>query len=116
KALGRSAPASDYYTSLTALQAEYPMATALTNEMDWLAFQKANAMVRNGGGIIFCPAGSYVFCNIHSPSDRSGQLGPLEPVGYPGIGGVSVLGEFGATIFQWPVDLGKSQPATTGNP
>jgi len=35
KALGRSAPASNYYTSLEALQADYPMATALTNEMDW---------------------------------------------------------------------------------
>jgi len=116
KALGRSAPASNYYTSLAALRADYPMATALTNEMDWLAFQKASTMVSDTGGVIFCPAGSYVFCNIHSPTDGSGQLGPLKAVGYPGIGSVSVLGEFGATIFQWPVDLGKSRPVTTGNP
>src|ERR1700738_4372 len=37
KALGKSAPASNYYTSLSKLRSDYPMATALTNEMDWLA-------------------------------------------------------------------------------
>lgn len=51
---GNSKPLSGYYATLAAAQADYPAATALTDELDWAVIQKcttaaANATVLAGG-------------------------------------------------------------------
>jgi hypothetical protein len=56
---GGSHPASGLYASLAALQAMYPFATSLDQEMDWLAWQAA----LNNGGFIVAPTRTYKMCN-----------------------------------------------------
>jgi hypothetical protein len=56
---GGSHPASGLYASLAALQAVYPFATSLVQEMDWLAWQAA----LNNGGFIVAPTRTYKMCN-----------------------------------------------------
>jgi len=61
---GSSHPASGLYASLAALQALYPFATSLTQEMDWLAWQAA----LNNGGFIVAPTRTYKMCNSATAS------------------------------------------------
>ena len=53
---GISRPLSTLYGSLAAAQAVYPDATALTDELDWAALQKAIGVVQVLGGIILLGA------------------------------------------------------------
>jgi hypothetical protein len=61
---GSSHPASGLYVSLAALQAVYPFATSLDQEMDWLAWQAA----LNHGGFVVAPTRTYKMCNSSTPS------------------------------------------------
>jgi hypothetical protein len=61
---GGSHPASGLYASLAALQALYPFAVSLTQEMDWLAWQAA----LNHGGFIVAPTRTYKMCNSNPAS------------------------------------------------
>ncbi len=58
---GSSHPLSQYYASLAAAQAVYPHATALTDETDWAAVQKAvNYVTTQGGGQVQFDAKYYL--------------------------------------------------------
>src|SRR5215472_769687 len=114
---GASHLASDTYGSLAALQVAYPQATALTNEINWLAFQAAiNAADKAGGGTVFVPYGTFVMVNANSALDGSGSLRIGESL-LPGFGNaVNMLGCGGrngpATTLSWPNDLGQPPDAT----
>ena len=107
---GSSNPASDFFSSLSALRTKYAFATALTNEMDWLATQEAiNAANAAGGGIVYSPSGRYVYCNTSSTADGSGTLTfPLAASINP-TGGVSWQGDFPNSVHSWPCDLGTGR-------
>lgn len=124
---GASHPASSIYGSLAALQAAYPWATALTNEINWLAFQGAIYAAENAGGaVVFVPYGTYVMDNSSSALDGSGTLfqGEYEnsafassyPANILGCGGRAAFGQNNASsVLYWPSDLGKpSQASFTG--
>ena len=113
---GSSNPASTRYASLGALQAFYGttvggVTIALTNELDWLAHQKAiDIATAAGGAIISSSAFSYVMCNSNSVADGSGTL-LFPPCSHftPG-NAVSWIGENeGGTNVSWPVDLGTGR-------
>lgn len=107
---GASHPASGVYGSLAALQTAYPFATALTNEINALAVQAAiNAASNAGGGIVYCPYGTYVMDNSNSPLDGSATLYVMD-YSFQAANQVSILGNGDGTTLYWPVDLG--QPAT----
>lgn len=62
---GASHPLSETYGTLEAAQADFPAATALTDEKDWAAIQSALNSLNtvNGnekGGTVYLPAGHYV--------------------------------------------------------
>jgi len=58
---GSSHPLSTFYASLGAAQADYPHATALTDELAWAALQSAvNYIGSAGGGTVFIPRGKYI--------------------------------------------------------
>jgi hypothetical protein len=61
---GGSHPASSLYASLAALQAIYPFATSLDQEMDWLGWQAA----LNNGGFVVAPTRTYKMCNSATAS------------------------------------------------
>lgn len=113
---GSSNPASTKYSTLAALQAFYGVtvggvAIALTNELDWLAHQRAiDVATTNGGAIISSSAFSYVFSNTHSVADGSGTLNfPAVNSITPG-NAVSWVGENqGGCNMSWPVDLGTGR-------
>lgn len=87
---GTSHPLSSKYSSLAAAHVDYPFAVALTDEIDWCAFQSAmnyfltqnNATASNWScGNLYVPSGvyvvnreivSYVF-NLSIRSDKAGQ-------------------------------------------
>lgn len=58
---GNSHPLSDYYATLPDAQVVYPFATALSNQLDWAAFQAAiNYCDGQGGGTVWVPRGRYM--------------------------------------------------------
>ena len=58
---GVSKPLSGYYATLTAAQVDYPLASALTDELDWAVIQKAEAAANvAGGGIVHIPRGTWI--------------------------------------------------------
>src|SRR5207249_669662 len=64
---GSSHPLSTRYATLAAAQADYPVATALTNEIDWCATQTAvnAAQSTTLPGLVWAPGGTYmVHANI----------------------------------------------------
>lgn len=63
---GASHKASTRYASLAALQAVYPFATSLDQELDWLALQAA----LNHGGPVTSPALHYKLCNSAPASHK----------------------------------------------
>lgn len=70
---GVSHPASGKYGTLAACQADYPMALALTDQMDWLGIEKAKAAATARGGTVYAPAGRYLCNRIISPFPASGE-------------------------------------------
>ena len=55
-----SHPLSNYFADLPAAQAVYPHATALTDELDWAACQKAQDTGKAAGGVcVWHPRGNY---------------------------------------------------------
>ncbi len=90
---GSSHPAAEYFRHLTSLQAIYPFAQSLVEEMDWLGWQAA----LNHGGGIRAGAAKYVMCSRTRDSQR-----PLEVVA-----GRSWVEGFGCTLdfsrFELPV-------------
>lgn len=58
---GATHPLSGVYANLAAAQAVYSFASALTQELDYCAWQAAiNAAEAAGGGLVFGPAGTYL--------------------------------------------------------
>lgn len=57
---GGSHPLSLYYSTLAEAQAVYPHATALTNELDWAATQKAIDTATIAGGQVSIPPGTFL--------------------------------------------------------
>lgn len=58
---GASHPLSERFATLAAAQAVYPLASALTDEIDWAAIQKAATLAGSqGGGAVYLPDGDYV--------------------------------------------------------
>ena len=117
---GSSHQAATRYNSLGALQGVYPFATALTNELDWCAWQAAinAAAALSNGGVVYGPAGQYVFSNASSVSDGSGQLilpPTVGPLGSPTCSGVSIKGDNQGTQLNWPTDLGTGKHAILCN-
>lgn len=119
---GASNPASSTYGTLQALQAVYGttvggVAIALTNELDWLGHQKAIDTAHAAvGGVLYSPAGTYVYSNSNSVSDGSGTIL------FPETGAtnnatsqknVDWAGDGYATIHKWPSDLGAGRFAVT---
>lgn len=95
---GASRPLSGYFASLAAAQVVYPAATALTQEIDWAAWQKAlNALT--AGGTCFGPRGTYLInSTLNVPN------------------GVLVIGEgIKGTNLAWTTDLGLGAYAITTN-
>jgi hypothetical protein len=105
---GTSNPASIRHASLGALQAAFPFATALTNELDWLGTQATiNAALAAGGGTVYSPAGTYIYTNPSTAGDGSGTLRfPQCGVNIPNEFAVSWLGAFQASVHRWTHDLG----------
>ena len=81
---GLSHPASTKYPSLAAMQIDYPFATSLYQELDYLGWQAA---LNNGGSIVSQPL-KYVMCNTNSAS-----MSPLTV-----ISGKSWVNANGATL------------------
>jgi hypothetical protein len=61
---GTSNPASNLFSSLAQLQAVYPFATSLYQEMDYLGWQAA----LNAGGGVYSPQVHYIMCNSNPAS------------------------------------------------
>jgi hypothetical protein len=121
---GNSNPASaNGFATLTALQAKYSFATALTNEMDWLGWQLAiNTAAANGGGTVYGPVAFgtptahpvYIMSNANSVADGSGTLTmPVIIPFYPPASGQSIVNLMGdgqdTTVLEWPSDLGTGK-------
>jgi hypothetical protein len=111
---GSSHPASGTYGTLAALQAVYSFATALTNEMDWLAIQQAvnNAGATTWGGTVQIPSGNKcIMDNSSSASDGSGQV--TLPAANDYVNGGSVVNLVGvgdySSALSWPSDLGTGK-------
>jgi len=58
---GNSHPLSAFFGSLSAAQVVYPHATALTDEIDWAAWQAAVNSLQSTGGDVYAPRGTYRF-------------------------------------------------------
>ena len=61
---GNSHPANTLYSTLAALQAKYPFATSLNQELDYLGWQAA----LNAGGQVISTPNHYIMCNSNSDS------------------------------------------------
>ena len=116
---GSSHPASaSGFGSLTSLQATYPFATALTNEMDWLGHQAAINAATTKGGTIYTPAGNYQMTNSNSAADGSGTLTFPEVGDWYSSGStipqVNWIGDgAGPTVIRWANDLGTGKFGVT---
>lgn len=123
---GSAHAASTVYGSLGALQAAYGttvggVTIALTNELDWLAHQKAIDILTTGGGILHTTTGVYTFSNSNSVSDGSGTLtfptpsgGATEQINATLLNTVSWVGDgMYQSICKWPSDLGSGHFAVT---
>jgi len=89
---GSSNPASNTFSSLAALQAVYPFATSLTQEMDYLAWQAA----LNAGGGIYTPQLHYIMCNSNVASQT-----PLTVVsGQSWVEAQGAIWDFSAMVAQ----------------
>ena len=95
---GASHPASGLYSTLTDAQAVYPECTALTEEIDGLAIQKACAT----GGRVFIADGSYIV-NTNIKLVHKGQIIEGESMGATILKGEG-LGA-GVNMFQIKADI-----------
>lgn len=120
---GSSHPASSVYGTLAALQAVYGttcngVTVALTQELDWLAFNLAVQTLTTSGGTVYFPDGTYVMSNANSASDGSGQT-ILPSRTYPplstGANVVNVRGDGVDTVLLWPSDIGTGKGAILCN-
>jgi hypothetical protein len=69
---GLSHPLSSIFSTLSAAQSVYPIATSLTQEIDFIAGQTANNYCyAKGGGAVYWPAGHYIGSGYDSITLRS---------------------------------------------
>jgi hypothetical protein len=111
---GSSHPASGKYANLAATQVDFSFATAQTNELDWLATQKAiniGAATTTGGTVLFPGKTSCIMDNASSAADGSGTLTLPEANDY--LNGGSVVNLVGqgqySTTLRWNFDLGTGK-------
>lgn len=70
---GLSHPLSSIFSTLSAAQSVYPIATSLTQEIDFIAGQTANNYCyAKGGGAVYWPAGHYIGSGYDGITLRSG--------------------------------------------
>lgn len=99
---GNSHPLSGLYANLAAAQVDYPHATALTNELDWAATQKALNLAGVNGGRVVSPVGWYRF-------DQELVI-PEMPNADDGWNAVDILGDgMRNTVWEWRDDLGAGK-------
>lgn len=114
-AIGDSAshPLSGIYGTLAAAQIAYPFATALTNEINWCAFQAAINACDKGSGTVFVPYGTYIMDNSSSALDGSGTLRLMDYSDATlSLHPVSILGQYNSSVLSWPADLGLNVTVT----
>jgi hypothetical protein len=105
---GSTHPVSTRYATLGAAQAIYPSATALTQEIDFLAAQRAiEVATAAGGGSVYFPFGTYMMNNATNPNQC--LVLPACTFRPHDAGGVQInlLGDgWHNSVLKWPTDYG----------